>query len=117
MMLRNVMIPPSCASTETYAMAAGRPNAVEKLEHDPSSPSTVHTDDFGGSPDHDHEANIGASASQQRSCGLLAPFSHRNRLTSLLGTWRAWLGIREPNHVPDIEKTITRQREQSIGLV
>lgn len=102
-------------------MAAGRPHSDEgtgqlddaKLEDDSSSPTTACTDYFGESTLNDREAVIESPASEQRWCGLLALLSRLNRACSSSGTWRARLGRKEPERLPDIEETKTRQREKS----
>jgi hypothetical protein len=93
-------------------MAAGRPHADEKLEDGSSSPTTAYTDEVEESTLHDCEAAKGGSASE-RWCGPLALLSHLSRACSSSGTWRARLRIKEPERLPDIEETKTRQREKS----
>lgn len=94
-------------------MAGGRPAADEKLEDGFSSPTTTYTCDLGESTLNECGAVIGDSPSEQRWCGLFAVLSHLSRTWASSGTWRARLRLKESERVPDIEQTITRQREQS----
>ncbi|KAF7502685.1 hypothetical protein GJ744_005273 [Endocarpon pusillum] len=92
-------------------MAGGRPPADEKLEDGFSSPTTAYTSDLGESTLNECGAVIGDSASEQRWCGLFTVLSHLSRTWSSSGTWRARLRLKDPERVPDVEQTITRQLE------
>ncbi len=96
-------------------MAGGPPPADEKLEDGFSSPTTTYTCDLGESTLTECGAVIGDSASEQRGCGLFAVLSRLSRTWLLSGTWRARLRLKASERVPDIEQTITRQREQSLA--
>lgn len=93
-------------------MAADQPQADEKLEHSPSSPSIAHSGDLGGSTINDCGTSGGEATSQKHLCGLSILPLYWTRNTSSWGTWRTLFGEREAESAPGVEETITRQREE-----